>query len=167
MGIGTNQITMMLTKKTTWIFISLTSQWHNTCDHSQKQFRGSIGLLLRSWHSSNLTLRSWVETKTPVILSDFDRTRGPEDQKPKTFRIAAFYAQNFSGRSARIHFLRNIKNVILSHNISKKRVTLSRDIKQARYPHSVQTVLKASGQYWNHPNRIETVWTELKLSGQN
>ena len=25
-------------------------------------------------HSSNLTLRSWVEIKTPVILSDLDRT---------------------------------------------------------------------------------------------
>ena len=51
----------------------------------------------------------------------------PEAQKPKTFRIAAFYAQNFSGRSARIHFSRHIKKrVVLSHDISKKCVTLSR-----------------------------------------
>ena len=52
---------------------------------------------------------------------------GAEAQKPKTFRIAAFYAQNFSGRSARIHFSRHIKKrVVLSHDISKKCVTLSR-----------------------------------------
>ena len=51
----------------------------------------------------------------------------PEAQKHKTFRIAAFYAQNFSGRSARIHFSRHIKKrVVLSHDISKKCVTLSR-----------------------------------------
>ena len=43
-----------------------------------------------------------------------------EAQKPKTFRIASFYAQKFSGRSARIHFLRHIKKcVILSCDISK------------------------------------------------
>ena len=50
-----------------------------------------------------------------------------EAQKPETFRIAAFYAQIFSGRSARIHFSRHIKKrVVLSHDISKKCVTLSR-----------------------------------------
>ena len=50
-----------------------------------------------------------------------------EAQKPKTFRIAAFYAQIFSGRSARIRFSRHIKkHVVLSHDISKKCVTLSR-----------------------------------------
>ena len=48
---------------------------------------------------------------------------GAEAQKPKTFRIAAFYAQNFSGRSARIYFYRDT---------SKKRVILSRDIKKVR-----------------------------------
>ena len=60
--------------------------------------------------------------------TSFEQTRlRPEAQKPKTFRIAAFYAQNFSGRSARIHFLRHIKKrVIFSHDISKKCVTLSR-----------------------------------------
>ena len=43
----------------------------------------------------------------------------PEAQKPKTFRIAAFYAQNFSGRSAQIYFF---------CDTSKKCVILSRDI---------------------------------------
>ena len=42
-----------------------------------------------------------------------------EAQKPKTFRIAAFYAQNFSGRSTRINFF---------CDTLKKRVILSRDI---------------------------------------
>ena len=32
-----------------------------------------------------------------------------EAQKPKTFRVAAVYAQNFSGRSARIHFQTDFK----------------------------------------------------------
>ena len=33
----------------------------------------------------------------------------PEAQKPKTFQIAAFHAQNFTGRSAQIQFARHIK----------------------------------------------------------
>ena len=45
-----------------------------------------------------------------------------EAQKPKTFRIASFYAQKFSGRSARIHFSRHVK---------KARNPLSRLIKSA------------------------------------
>ena len=49
------------------------------------------------------------------------RTLSSEAQKPKTFRIAAVYAQFFSGRSARIHFLRHIK---------KARNPLSRHIKK-------------------------------------
>ena len=55
----------------------------------------------------------------------------PEAQKPKTFRIASFYAQKFSGRSARIHFSRHIKkarNFLLQH-IKKARNPLSRHIK--------------------------------------
>ena len=46
----------------------------------------------------------------------------PEAQKTKTFRIAAFYAQFFSGRSAWIHFSRHVK---------KARDPLSRHIKSA------------------------------------
>ena len=49
-------------------------------------------------------------------------TSDPEAQKPKTFRIASFYAQKFSGRSARIHFSRHVK---------KARNPLSRLIKSA------------------------------------
>ena len=48
-----------------------------------------------------------------------------EAQKPKIFRIAAFYAQKFSGRSARIHFSRQFK---------KARNPLSRHIKKAHNP---------------------------------
>ena len=48
---------------------------------------------------------------------------------PKTFRIAAVYAQNFSGWSARRHFSQHVKKARnpLSRHI-KKRVNLSRDI---------------------------------------
>ena len=51
-----------------------------------------------------------------------------EAQKPKTFRIAAFYAQFFSGRSARIHFSRHVKKARnpLSRHTNKARNHLSR-----------------------------------------
>ena len=117
----------------------------------------------------------------------------PEAQKPKTFRIASFYAQKFSGRSARIHFSRHVK---------KARNPLSRHVKSAfssllwwlgqcdTNKHmqcssftlkwiehlkckcsadpwfAVQIVLKSSGQYWNRTDSIETVRTILKPSRQ-
>ena len=63
-------------------------------------------------------------------------TLAAEAQKPKTFRIAAFYAQNFSGRSARIQFSRHIKKAgeTLLRHIKKVRNPLSRHIKKARNP---------------------------------
>ena len=71
-----------------------------------------------------------------------------EAQKPKTFRIAAFYAQKFSGRSARIQF---------SQHVKKARNPLSRHIKKVRNP---------SGKFQNRPDSFKTIWTVLKRSGQ-
>ena len=42
----------------------------------------------------------------------------PEAQKPKTFRIAAFYAQKFSGQSARIHFSRHMQSSLATYQKS-------------------------------------------------
>ena len=79
----------------------------------------------------------------------------PEAQKPKSFRIAAVYAQIFSGRSAGLHFSRHLK---------KARNPLSRHIKKTRNPSAqyikpVQRVFKPSEQFLNCPYRFQTVWT--------
>ena len=62
------------------------------------------------------------QTFGPTVGNHRETAAVSEAQKPKTFRIAAFYAQNFSGRSARIHFLQHVK---------KARNPLSRHIKIA------------------------------------
>ena len=110
---------------------------------------GAPGNFCRVWGDRHLGKRQWAKSKlhlllllfilgppcqpevNPAFFASHNYSRegriGPEAQKPKTFRIAAFYAQIFSGRSARIHFSRHIKKrVVLSHDISKKCVTLSR-----------------------------------------
>ena len=96
-----------------------------------------------------------------------------EAQKPKTFRIAAFYAQKFSGRSAWLPFSRHIQQArnSLSRRTDNERKCLSRQYimhfdTSCDSIETVQIVLKPSGQYWNCPYSIETVQTELKPSGQ-
>ena len=60
----------------------------------------------------------------------------PEAQKPETFRIATFYAQKFSGRSAWILFSRHIKKECnsLSQHIKQVRNPRLRHIKKAGNP---------------------------------
>ena len=109
----------------------------------------------------------------------------PEAQKPKTFQIAAVYAQKNSGRSAWLHFSRHIKKArnLLSWHIKKARnllwrhikkgVILSRDIlKKSGWIwnclysiNPVRTVSKPSGQFLNQPDSFKTVRTVSVLSG--
>ena len=103
-----------------------------------------------------------------------DRMLSAEAQKPKTFRIAAFYAQKYSGRSAWLPFSRHIQQArnSLSRRTDNERKCLSRQYimhfdTSCDSIETVRIVLKPSGQYWNRPDRIETVRTVLKLSGQN
>ena len=83
---------------------------------------GGGGGLSQSWQCQDFGSSGYCNPSLTMIVMEH-----AEAQKPRTFRIAAFYAQKFSGRSARIHFSRHIKKrVVLSHDISKKCVTLSR-----------------------------------------
>ena len=103
--------------------------------YSFKEFIHSI--VRQNIHSKNLFIQKIIWLFNQWKYSFFEKCRighpypHAEAQKPKTFRIASFYAQKFSGRSARIHFSRHIKkarNFLLRH-IKKARNPLSRHIK--------------------------------------
>ena len=76
----------------------------------------------------------------------------PEAQNPKFFRIAAFHAQKFSGRSARIHVSRHIKKRV---NVSRTYLSLS--TKNVNNYHSCSV---------DRPYSFKTVRTLLKQSEQ-
>ena len=84
----------------------------------------------------------------------------PEAQKPKTFRMAAVYAQIFSGRSARRHFSKYVKKARnhLSWQINKC-VILSRDI-------TIWMILKLTYTVCNCPDSYQTIRTVFKPSWQ-
>ena len=101
------------------------------------------------------------------------RRGGAEAQKPKTFRIAAFYAQKYSGRSAWLPFSRHLQQArnSLSRRTDNERKCLSQQYimhfdTSCDSIETVRIVLKPSGQYWNRLDSIETVRTVLKPSGQ-
>ena len=120
------------------------------------------------WHrgpweveAGNQSRIRWQETDPPsssTISSSSSSTfssSSSEAQKPKTFRVAAFYAQFFSGRSARKHFLRHAKNA---------RKYLSRHIKKMRNPFSdpfktIQTLSQPSGPFRNGLDPFKTIRT--------
>ena len=77
-----------------------------------------------------------LEQGRECALDEIFNLKAAEEQKLKTFRIAAFHAQKFYGRSARIHFLRHVKKLRLKTSLAtykKVRKPLSRRMKVRKH----------------------------------